>query len=325
MRIAVLSVVLILFGAGVRAEPVAMIVRLSGKAEVNHKPAVLMHKLQIGDEVECVSGKVGIVMVVGSQRFQLSSGQKGRVAADAVGGDATRMAGLRPPSIEASRKLENTLAGVNFARPLGDVADLMPAFSGWLPSGTRHFSWHRNKGEADLFQVSRNPRLDPNLRPAKYRFSLFDARGNLLWSDIAATDEIDCPALDLKDKTAYIWRIDPYKQDGTPLGANGGGMPKWGIVTFLTPKQSQELTQAAEEINKAIAADPTDSSLRVLLAYTYSAHAVPMAAIIELRKIQDQDTTSALENIYRETGSLASYFAGFGVRADRGVEGENKP
>ena len=46
-----------------------------------------------------------------------------------------------------------TQRGAFVSRPLGDAADLQQGFPGWLPYGTRKFSWHRKRGEADLFQA----------------------------------------------------------------------------------------------------------------------------------------------------------------------------
>ncbi len=314
IRTWLLAVVLSLLTMAAGADPVARIVRLSGAAEVNHKPARLLQRLEQGDVVDCLSGNVGMVMIIGGDRYQLSAGQTGRVSANAIGGDALRVAGLRAPSLEAKNRLQDTQAAAGFARSLGDAADLMYKFSGWLPSGTHHFSWRQKKGdETNLFQLDPNPRSVP--RPAKYRFSLFDRKGNFLWSDITITEEIDCSGIVLEDQTPYIWRIDPYKPDGTPFEVR---YPKWGMVTFLKLNQVQNLEAATDGIKKAIESDPADGSLPVLLAATYQAHAVPQAAIDVLLKLSGTlDTASAREQIYRETSSLAVFFAGFSVPEDR--------
>jgi len=207
--------------------------------------------------------------------------------------------------------------GTFVSRPLGDAADLQQNFSGWLPYGTSKFSWHRKRGEADLFQTNRN---DPSTRPVKYRFTLFDGPGNMLWSGESPTDEIDVPDLHLVSQKPYLWRIDPYKQDGSPLGSNGGGKPKWGIVTFLKPDEAAALASAVADRQKAVDADPSDKSLRAMLAYTYSERGVPMAAIVELIKMEDPSAASAMEQVYSDTGSLAVFFAGFDVKEDRPKE-----
>jgi len=142
----------------------------------------------------------------------------------------------------------------------------------------------------------------------------------MLWSGESPTDEIDVPDLHLVSQKPYLWRIDPYKQDGSPLGSNGGGKPKWGIVTFLKPDEAAALASAVADRQKAVDADPSDKSLRAMLAYTYSERGVPMAAIVELIKMEDPSAASAMEQVYSDTGSLAVFFAGFDVKEDRPKE-----
>jgi hypothetical protein len=144
----------------------------------------------------------------------------------------------------------------------------------------------------------------------------------MLWSGVSPTDEIDIPDLHLVDAKPYLWRLDPYKQDGSLLGGNGGGKPKWGIVTFLNSNQADTLKKTVAELQTAIDADPKDSGLHALLAYTYSKYGVAMAALDELAKMTDPSTTAVIEQTYNDTGSLAVFFAGFDVKEDRTKESQ---
>jgi hypothetical protein len=321
MRTVLLCGVFWLLTMAARAEPVAMICHLAGKAEVSHgagawTAARLLQKLEKGDRVRCLTGgEAGIVMMRGGQRFLLPTGQSATVSDTAIDG-AKLIAGLRAPSLEATNKLEGRLAGGTLARYGNRAADLVPSFHGWLSAETKRFEFAKT-----LFE---------NTKVGGYNFSLWNQNGYILWnahtrealgesaSKPVVVDATDLPAM--KTRTPYIWRLDA-------INPQGGSTSKfvWGIITFLTPEEARQLEQETADLTRQAKDDPKDAATTILLAQRYREFGVHQYALDLLGTLYSglesaEAIEAAEDDLCHEAGRFALLCRGLAIPKEEQTE-----
>jgi len=148
MRILVLAIAILMFGghAASAADDVAMLFFVKGKVDVrvgegDWRGAQVLQRLTVGTKVRAAGGaEAGIVVLAGGERFAVAAGTTATVGQSAVAGARSlgRPAGL---SASAAGKLAGARTGASPSRPVTYAKDLVLRFAGWLPAGSRTFSW----------------------------------------------------------------------------------------------------------------------------------------------------------------------------------------
>ena len=179
--------------------------------------------------------------------------------------------------------------------------DLVHEFDGWLPAGTRKFSWD----DRNVF---------PESSAVSYSFTLFDLDGNVEWSTRTSGTQAKVPAdiPDFATEKTYIWRLTGFTKQGVM------NQQLWGMVSFLTPAQANALQADVKELKEHRAAlermsfrEPSAKAAAqadinyytALIAGYYSQHGVLMGAFDQLFS-RDMDS----EAIVNEAGGLALFF-----------------
>jgi hypothetical protein len=239
------------------AGPVGIASSLLGKAEVKAgeagawKPLRLLQRLEAGDAVRCDSGgEVVIVCLETAERFKVNGGSSAVVEPGKVRG-ADKVAGLRGPAIRIAKGLGGARVDAFMARPAQSHQRLTPDSPGWILEGERRFQWAPIPGAAS------------------YSFTLFDGADNVVWSARVSGESAEFPA-DLPYfalRRPHVWRLAPFGQSGKPaMGA------RWGMITFLSRQDADELTAEAAEL--ATADDGSDVTSLVMLAELYRSYGV---------------------------------------------------
>jgi hypothetical protein len=293
------------------AEAVAMLFHIAGTVEMRTHTsdtwgsAHVLQRLNSGDQIRCAPGaQAGIVILADGSRYLATAGAPVLI-------QATRVQGAQPLgkpqglSARAAEKLAGARTGASMSRLPVAPQDLVYHFDGWLPAGMRKFAWN-----------------DPNefapFDAATYSFTLFDHDGNVVWSVRTARKEAEAPA-DIPDfvtERPYLWRLTGYSEKGIVLKSQQA----WGMVTFLTDTQAEELQSDVKDLQAQRTAlkqvgirEPREnaaalSDLRYYTALTaafYRQHGVMMGAF-DLLFGESMDT----DTIYQEVGGLALFFKG---------------
>jgi len=173
-----------------------------------------------------------------------------------------------------------------FARPAQAHQRLQPDYPGWMMEGERQFSWA------------------PIPRAASYTFSLFDQNDNVIWSqrvtDPKAEYPADLPFFSLR--RAYVWRIVALGTSGKPLPES-----RWGILTFLSTQDAQQLTTEAKELEAQAKTEPNDATTLVLLAELYRSYGV-LEKTLEILERPELENQSGIKEAQAEAyGEISRY------------------
>jgi hypothetical protein len=217
------------------------------------RPIKFLQRLDAGDTIRCGPGDdVTIVLFDGGTRFRVAPGANAVVQAGTVQG-AVKAANLRGPSMQVAKSMAGSRADAFIARPAESHQRLYPQFPGWIVEGDRHFQWLAVPGAAT------------------YSFTLFDSHDDVVWSVRTADVSADYPA-DLPYPTlqkTYVWRLSPFGKSGKPVpGA------RWGMVTFLSKTDADELAAEAKQISDQASAPDGDATDLVMLAELYRSYGV---------------------------------------------------
>jgi hypothetical protein len=147
------------------------------------------------------------------------------------------------------------------ARPPLSHQRLDPSSPGIMLAGTTSFQWRSLPAAA------------------VYTFTLFDQHDNVIWStrttDTTAQLPADVPAL--STRRPYVWTVAGFGESGKPVTNT-----PWGIITFLTKEDQDALNADVQSLGDQIAANPSDSTPRLLLAQLYREYGVYEGAISTL-------------------------------------------
>ena len=278
------------------AAPVGMAAQVKGspqiKAGAAWKPLRLLQRLQAGDTVRCGTGAEAVIVLFGyGHRYKIAAGQEGTVRATAVAG-ATAMGGLSGPSTRVAMALGGSRSGAFMARPAvrqhGPLSVQTPEpMRGWMPEGERRFQW------------------DAIPNAAQYSFTLFDRNDAVLWNARVTEPNAEYPAEfpALRSRQPYVWRV-------TATGKTGRLVPdsSWGIVTFLSKADADQMTQEAEELQKQAREKPDDLTPLVLLAElyrTYGVHEKVLTVLEDQRLAEQAGIKENIDAAYHEVGAYA--------------------
>lgn len=278
------------------AVPVGMASYISGQPTVNGKPLRLLQRLDAGAKVHCGPGSDAVIVLFGNgSRYEVGAGQTGTVQEGGVPG-AKAMAGLSGPSSRVAKALGGSRAGALLARGeqrYGKMQTVPTAAPDWMMEGDRHFQWDEIPGVAT------------------YVFTLFDQLNNVVWStsvtETQADYPTDLPSLQLRQP--YVWRVGGFGKMGKPsLNAH------WGVVTFLSRLDADELTARVTEHNAQIAdalkATPPDTTPVLMLAELYRQYGVYAKVLETLDRLEGQPgIEQAKDDAYREVSPYAYFLA----------------
>lgn len=276
-----------------RAASVGMATYVLGKAEVRlaggsaWKPLRLMQPLEAGSQVRCAAGAAAVIVLFASAaRYKVGSGGAATVAPNQVSG-AVRDTALPGPAIRIAKAMGGSRLDAFIARPAQSHERLTPQFPGWVLEGERHFEWAAIPGAAT------------------YSFTLFDPNDNVVWSARVAEAKADYPAAltFFALRRPHVWRLVAFSQGGKPLpGA------RWGLITFLTQPDVDQLTAAVQSLEELAHTENTDSTGLVLLAELYRSYGVleKTLEVLESPQLASQPgILEAQEEVYRQAGRYA--------------------
>ena len=254
---------------------VGMVTRLTGKAEFcpvqgsDWKPLRLMRRLEAGDRVRCATDSEAVITIFASaEQCTVAAGSTVTLDAKGIKG-AQKVAGLRGSGIQIARAMAGDRPGGFEARPAQAHQRLQPNYPGWFLEGERELTWTAIP------------------RAAAYTFTLFDKNDNVVWSQRVGEAKVQYPA-ELPFfalRRPYVWRLIAFGESGKPLPES-----RWGILTFLSEKDAQQLAADAKELAAQAKSESKDTTLYFLLAEHYRSYGA-------LEK--------ALEEIYREISRYA--------------------
>ena len=290
-----ITLLVLLFGISstAAAVTVGMVTRLTGKAEVSSaqgndwKPVRLMRRLEAGDRVRCASdGEVVITLFASAEQCTVAAGTTVTLDAKGIKG-AQKVAGLRGSGIQIARAMAGDRPGGFEARPAQAHQRLLPHYPGWSLEGERQLSW------------------TPVARAASYSFTLFDKNDNVIWSQRVegpvATYPAELPFFALR--RPYVWRLVAFGASGKPLPES-----RWGILTFLSAKDAEQLATDAKELENQAKAEIKDTTVFFLLAELYRSYGVLEKALetLERPELEKQEgIKEAQEDIYHEISRYA--------------------
>jgi hypothetical protein len=245
--------------AGSAGAAVGIASHLSGQAEFRAaeggawKPLKLLQRLDSGDAVRVPPGSEAVVVLFSNaQRFKVNPGATAVLESDTVKG-ANKVGNLSGPGMRVAKAMAGSRMDAFLARPAQSHERLTPQFPGYLLEGDRHFEWQPVPGAAS------------------YSFSLFDTYDNVVWSARVASTSAEYPA-DLPYfmlRRPYVWRLSPFGKTGKPVpGA------RWGVITFLSTADTDQLKQEVKQLEDLAKAEPTDTTPLVLLAELYRDYGV---------------------------------------------------
>jgi hypothetical protein len=271
---------------------VAVASKVTGSPEIHAdgdawKPLKFLQRLDSGDAIRCGPGEeVIVVLFDGGKRFRVGAGGNAVVEADTVKG-AFPAADLRGPAIRVAKAMGGSRMDAFIARPAESHQRLYPDFPGWIVEGDRNFHWVPVPG-ADT-----------------YSFTLFDPHDDVVWSVRTAGMSADYPA-DLPYfslQRPYVWRLSPFGKSGKPVpGA------RWGIVTFLSKADADQLSAAAREMETQANATDGDTTDLLMLAELYRGYGVLEKTLetLESPKLENQPgIRDAQEAVYAQVSRYA--------------------
>lgn len=290
--IGLLCLMLFLVGSATAA-PVGMVTHLIGKAEFrpaqggDWKAIRLMNRLDAGDNVRCLAdSEVTITLFASAEQCTVAAGTTVTLEARLVKG-AQRISGLHGSSVQIARAMTGDRPNGFFARPAQSHQRLQPNYPGWILEGERQFSW---------------PAVP---RAVSYTFTLFDQNDNVVWSQRVTANHADYPeelpyfAL----RRAYVWRLIPFGGSGKPLSDS-----RWGVLTFLTSQDADELTRQARDLEEQAKEAGKDVTPLVLLAELYRSYGVleKTLEILERPELENQEgVKEAQEEVYAQVSQYA--------------------
>ena len=101
----------------------------------------------------------------------------------------------------------------------------------------------------------------------------------------------------------YVWRLIAFGESGKPLPES-----RWGILTFLSEKDAQQLAADAKELAAQAKSESKDTTLYFLLAELYRSYGALEKALetLERPELEKQEgIKEAQEEIYREISRYA--------------------
>jgi len=290
-----LAILFLALGAGGTgwAASVGIASHVSGQAEARDasggawKPLRLLERLDAGAQVRCgPDAEAVIVLFESAERYKVGSGGVATIEPDQVRG-ALKETALPGPAIRIAKAMGGSRLDAFIARPAQSHQRLTPQFPGWMLAEERHFEWAAIPGAAT------------------YSFTLFDANDNVVWSGRAADTRADFPgelpffAL----RRPHVWRLAAFSRSGKPLPE-----ARWGLVTFLSPQDADQLTAEARALEGLARAESADTTGLVMLAELYRSYGVLEKALEVLESPQLISRPGILEaqvEVYRQAGRYA--------------------
>lgn len=288
-----LLVLFLLMASEAAAATVGMVTRLTGKVEFcaaqgsDWKPLRLMRRLDAGDRVRCAADSEAVITIFASaEQCTVAAGSTVTLDAKGIKG-AQKVAGLRGSGIQIARAMAGDRPGGFEARPAQAHQRLQPGYPGWILEGERELTWAAIP------------------RAASYTFTLFDKNDNVVWSqrviDTKAQYPAELPFFTLR--RPYVWRLVAFGASGKPLPES-----RWGILTFLSEKDAQQLASDAKELEEQAKSESKDTTLFFLLAELYRSYGVLEKALetLERPELEKQEgIKEAQEEVYREISRYA--------------------
>lgn len=201
------------------------------------------------------------------------------------------MAGLSGPSSRVAKALGGSRAGAFMARGMQKHGKLLRTAPDWMAEGEQNFQW------------------EPIAGAAIYVFTIFDQADNVVWSSRVTEPQTDYPA-DLPAlalRQPYVWRVAAFGKMGKP-----SGLTNWGMLTFLSRLNADELTARATALQEQIDATPGDATPRLMLAELYRDYGVyeKTVTILEDPKLANQPgIDEAIANAYKHVSRYAYFLA----------------
>lgn len=253
--------------SAVNASPVAMATNMTGKpqykagGEASWKPLGVLTRLSPGDSVHCGPGQEAVVMMfLDGVRYRVAANSTGTVAPTSVKG-AELMAGGGGANIRVAKAMTGLDDSPFLARAGLSHQRLDPSSPGIMTAGTSTFTWL------------------PLEEAANYTFTLFDQHDNVVWSVRSSGTTADYPSdmPPLMAKKPYVWKLSGFGESGRPVPDT-----RWGIITFLTTDDQNQLNADVAALKAQAAADPSDASPLLLLAELYAEYGVYEGALSTL-------------------------------------------
>lgn len=292
-----LSLLALLFlpGAPVCApETFGIITRLSGSARVydrlatSGRPLRLMQWLHVGDLVECDAGsELVVTRFKTAQQYTLPEQGRFEVQGNTITG-AQRVTNLPQTTATVVKSLIQKDLPRQEERPTSPPQRLNPKGPGWLKIGETRLSWA------------------PLPSAVRYSFTLIDQNDNIVFAQKTTQPTVAYPKNlpRLKSNHPYLWYLIGYTTTGARLPQT-----PWGVLTFLSPTDAQQLTKQANLLEQQAAGKPNDPTSLLLLAELYRRYGVLGNALETLRRPELKGLkgiSGAREGLYEQLSRYAS-------------------
>lgn len=295
-------------GAAV-ASPVAMASNMVGKPEFRSgsgpwKPLGVLQRLSPGDTVRCGPGQQAVIMMfTDGVQFKLAANKTGVIEATSVRG-ADPVGGMGGATIHVAKAMTGLDTQPFLARPGHSFERLEPGSPGIVIAGAKSVTW--SVTDAGV---------------AGYILTLFNQSNNVVWSthvsDHTADLTTDFPAL--ATKRPYVWTL-------TQLGPSGKAIAgtRWGIVTFLTQADSDQLLGDVSELKAQFASNPNDFTPILLEAELYRSYGVYNGTLEALQDAQPSGEPG-IDTAMDDAFAQVSPYAVFLHKLDIGQAGSPSP
>jgi len=296
-------------GSAAMASPVAMATNMTGKPQyrasgASWKPLGVLTRLSPGDSVKCGPGQEAVVMMfVNGVRFRVASNSTGTVGPNSVRG-AELMAGAGGATIRVAKAMTGLDTDPFLARAGLSHQRLDKSSPGIMTAGTTTFTW---------------PALED---AASYTFTLFDQHDNVVWSVRTNQTSADYPSdlTPLVSKRPYVWKLSGFGESGKPVVS-----APWGIITFLTTDDQNQLAADINALNAQLAADPSDLTPLTLEVERYAQDGVFEGAISTLEDVRlngQPGIQDSLADHYAMVSHMAVMLAANAAKKDSADSGD---
>lgn len=279
--------------SSVHASPVAMASNMVGKPTFRSgggpwKPLGVLEQLSPGDTVKCEPGQSAVIMMfTDGIRFEVASGKTGTIEPTKVLG-AQSVGDMGGATIRVAKAMTGLDTEPFLARPGHSFERLETNSPGIVIQGAPSVTWAP---------------VDTDV--ASYTLTLFNQNNNVVWSTTVSTNTAELPASmpQIALKKPYVWTITEFGPIGKPSGS------RWGIVTFLTQTQADELNGNVKVLRDQFTATPTDYSPLLLIAELYRSYGVYTGTAEALQDAAPSGlpgVNEAFENVFAQASPLAA-------------------